>query len=298
MISFKPITLEDKEIITSYTIPFAPRDCDFSISNLYGWHFSNDSSYAIINNFLVIRFRPEDDRQIYLMPIGSGDIRPVIRLLEEDAQQEGQPLRLQGEYTAMQETLEKDFPALFLYQRYRDFYDYLYLRKDLAELKGKNYQPKRNHVNKFKKEYAYRYTPLTPEMLPQCLEFETRWCLEHDQSNRESLRQERRALTFCLRHYEELGLTGGAIWVGDEMAAFTFGAPVNRDTFDVNVEKANIHMDGAYSLINQEFAGHLPEQYIYLNREEDLGVAGLRQSKLSYHPAVLYEKCIATRESL
>ncbi len=295
MIEFKPITLEERKKITSYTLLRAPRDCDFSFPNLCAWQFSNNSSYAEIDGFLVIRFRMEDDRLIYLLPIGEGNLVRVITLLEENARKEGQPFRLQGVYPDLKNLLEKYFPTLFEYSVYRDFADYLYFRKDLAELKGKNYQPKRNHVNKFRKEYNYRYTPLTPDMLPQCLDFESKWCKDHDYMEHPGMKDERRALTFEIHHYEALQLSGGAIWVDDEMAAFTFGAPINTDTFDIHVEKANIRLDGVYSMINKEFASRLPEQYVYINREEDLGVPGLRQSKLSYHPAILLEKCIATK---
>lgn len=296
MIEFKPITLADKSLITSYTFQYAPQDCDFAFSNLCAWHFSNQSSYTVIDDSLVVRFHTEDNRLIYLMPIGKGNLVHIIGQLDEEAQKEGHPLRLQGVYPETQEKLEKIFPTLFEYTSYRDFADYVYLRKDLVELKGKNYQPKRNHINKFIKEYSYRYTPLTPDLLPQCLEFESRWSIEHDYVEQNGLKDERRALTYAIRHYEELELTGGAIWVDEEMVAFTFGAPINQNTFDINVEKANTHMDGAYSIINREFASRLPEQYIYINREEDLGIPGLRQSKLSYHPAVLLEKCIATKK--
>lgn len=295
MISFKPILPQEKAVITSYTYPFGAPDFDLSISNLCCWHFINNCSYAEIEGFLVIRFRMEDERLIYLMPVGKGNLVQVISLLEKEAEAEGQPLRLQGVYSEMSPLLEKHFPTLFQYDFYRNYFDYIYLKKDLVELKGKNYQPKRNHVNKFTKEYSYRYTPLTPDILPQCLEFESHWCLEHDYLEQNGLKDERRALTYAIHHYEELGLTGGAIWVGNEMVAFTFGCPINCNTFDVQFEKANIHIDGAYSIINKEFAAHLPDQYIYLNREEDLGIPGLRKAKLSYHPTVLLEKCIATK---
>lgn len=295
MDNFKPITPEDKEIITSYTLPYASCDCDLSFSNLCSWHFCNESSYAIMDGFLVVRFRLEDNRLLYLMPAGAGNPLPVIEKLEKEARQEGQPLRLQGVYAEMKEILEKYFPTLFEYTLHRDYFDYIYLRKDLMELKGKNYQPKRNHINKFKKAYTYEYVPLTPALIPQCMEFEARWCMEHDYVEHEGLKNERRALTFALHHYGQLGLSGGVIFADGEMAAFTFGSPINQNTFDIQFEKANIHIDGAYTIINQEFASHLPGQYEYVNREEDLGIPGLRQAKLSYHPSVLLEKCIATK---
>lgn len=295
MLHFKDITPDDKEIITSFTFSHASRDCDLSFGNLCSWHFSNQSSYTVIGGYLVIRFRLEGDRTLYLMPTGTGDITPVIQALEEEADRENRPLLLQGVYGEMRETLEKAFPNLFEYTLHRDYFDYIYLRKDLTELKGKNYQPKRNHVNKFKKAYEYEYLPLTVPLLPACLDFESRWCTTHGSERQEELQNERRAIAYAVEHYDELGLCGGAITVNGEMAAFTFGFPLTHDTFDIQFEKANTRIDGAYSIINQEFARRLPEQYTYVNREEDLGIPGLRQSKLSYRPAFLLEKCIATK---
>lgn len=296
MIQFKPITPADKATITSYTMPEKNRDCDFSFANLCCWHFLNDSSYAIIDGHLVIRFTTANERTEYFMPAGKGDIRPVIEKLEATAQAAGSPLRLRGTLPDTREVLEKYYPDIFEYTEDRDYFDYIYLREDLAGLKGKNYQSKRNHVNKFKKEYSYEYLPLTEDIMPACLQFEAEWCMRHGYIENENIKNERRALTYALRHYEELGLSGAVILVEGQIAAFTFGAPVTQDTFGVHFEKADIHTDGAYSIINQEFAAHLPEQYIYLNREEDLGIPGLRQAKLSYHPAILLEKCIATKQ--
>ena len=189
-----------------------------------------------------------------------------------------------------QEQLEQEFPGKFEFTETRDYFDYIYSRQELAELKGKNFQPKRNHVNKFKRTYNYKYTPLTVDLIPHCLELEEKWCEEHDCEEEESLINERKALNIALRNFDALGLVGGALWVDDEIVGFTYGAPVNHDTFAVHIEKADSRIDGSYNILNQEFARHIPEQYVYLNREEDLGIPGLRKAKLSYRPVILLEK--------
>ncbi|KIO42702.1 DUF2156 domain-containing protein [Sanguibacteroides justesenii] len=293
MIQFKPIKIEDKEVITSYLLPDNNRDCNLSFVNLCSWQFLTDSCFAIVDDCLVIRFTLDEERVVYLMPVGRGDIKAVIGLLKEQAKVEGHPLRIHGVFPRMEEWLNREFPGRFEYILDRDYFDYIYWRKDLAELKGKNFQAKRNHVNKFKRMYSYEYTPLTPDLVPHCLELEEKWCEEHDCDESESLENERKALNFALRHFEELELTGGALWVDGEIVAFTYGVPVTHDTFAVHIEKADTRIEGAYNMINQEFASHLPEQYIYLNREEDLGIPGLRKAKLSYRPVMLLEKGFA-----
>ena len=114
--------------------------------------------------------------------------------------------------------------------------------------------------------------------------------MKHGYIENENIRNERRAWTDDLHNFAELALAGAVLRVDGKIAAFTFGAPISHNTFGVHYEKADINIDGIYSAINQEFASHLPEQYICLNREEDLCIPGRRQAKLSYHPVLLLEK--------
>ena len=122
---------------------------------------------------------------------------------------------------------------------------------------------------------------------------EAEWCKANNCHEQEALAAERQSLTYALNHFEQLGLTGGVLHVSGKIAAFTFGMPINNQTFDVCIEKANTEIEGAYTMINYEFVNHIPEQYIYINREEDLGIEGLRKAKMSYHPEILLEKCMA-----
>lgn len=295
MISFQSVTPNDNQLITSYILPSGQQDCDLSFANLCSWHFMSESAFAVVDGQLVLRFTNEDGQHEYFMPLGGENLIPVIDKLSEQARMEKTPLILRGILPGTRETLEQYYPTLFEYQADRDYFDYIYSRQALAELKGKNYQPKRNHVNKFKKEYRFDYQPLTPELIPECLLFEAEWCMRHGYEENENIRKERQALTYALDHYNELSLTGAVIHVEGKIAAFTFGAPISYDTFGIHFEKADISLDGSYSIINQQFALHLPEQYIWLNREEDMGIPGLRQAKTSYHPVKLLEKCKAIK---
>ena len=198
-----------------------------------------------------------------------------------------------GVCSGMCEELKEIMPDRFHFEADRDYTDYLYLRTDLATLAGKKFQSKRNHVNKFRKTYNYEYVPLTPDRIPECMELEAEWCKMNNCNQHEGTGNERRALIYALQNFDALGLTGGILHVDGKIAAFTFGMPINEDTFGVHVEKADTRIDGAYAMINYEFANHIPEQYTYLNREEDLGIEGLRKAKLSYQPTILLEKYMA-----
>lgn len=293
MITFRDITIGDKDTITQYTMNSCRRNCDLSFSNLCSWRFLYNTQFAIVNGFLVFKFWAAGELA-YMMPVGEGDLKTVLHELIEDARKEGEPFCMLGVCSCMREDLEEIMPGQFTFTADRDYADYIYLRSDLATLKGKKFQSKRNHINKFRNTYPdYEYLPITPERISECLQLEAEWCKANDCDQQEGTGNERRALVYALEHFEELGLTGGLLRVDGKIVAFTFGMPINKETFGVSVEKADTNIDGAYAMINYEFANHIPEQYIYINREEDLGIEGLRKAKLSYQPVTILEKYMA-----
>ena len=302
MDDFKVIGIEDKEIIEEYIIPSDERDCDLSFANLCSWQFITESSYAVMDGLLVIRFAHPKWGHEYFMPMnkrGEADRAQALQVLEQlarEADTKQEPLCLRGVSPPLEEELTGSRLGDFNFVKDRDYFDYVYQRQDLAELKGKHYQPKRNHVNKFKREYNFTAEPLTQQAVAECLEFEASWCRVHGYEEDENILNERQAMVYAFEHWERLGLRGLVIRVEGKVAAFTFGAPINHDTFGVHFEKADIRIDGAYSAVNQFFAASLPEEYVYLNREEDLGIPGLRQAKLSYQPAFLLEKIRAVKK--
>lgn len=293
MIPFKDITLADKDTITSFTLKSDRRNCDLSFSNLCSWRFLYDTQFAVVNNFLVFKFWA-GEQLAYMMPVGSGDLKAMLHELIEDAARERQPFCMLGVCSSMCAVLEEIMPGQFIFTEDRDYADYIYLRTDLATLKGKKFQPKRNHINRFRNTYPdYEYAPITPDSIRECLDLEAEWCKVNNCDQQEGTGNERRALIYALHHFEALGLTGGLLRANGKIVAFTFGMPINHETFGVHVEKADTTVDGAYAMINYEFANHIPEQFIYINREEDLGIEGLRKAKLSYQPVTILEKYMA-----
>ena len=293
MISFKDITLADKDTITSFTMKSDRRNCDLSFSNLCSWRFLYDTKFAVADNFLVFKFWA-GEQLAYMMPIGTGDLKAILRKLIEDADKEKQSFCMLGVCSNMRVDLETTLPSQFVFTEDRDYADYIYLKSDLSTLKGKKFQSKRNHINRFRNTYPdYEYTPITPDRIQECLDLEAEWCKVNNCDQQEGTGNERRALIYALHNFEALGLTGGILHVNSKIVAFTFGMPINHETFGVHVEKADTSIEGAYAMINYEFANRIPEQYIYINREEDLGIEGLRKAKLSYQPATILEKYMA-----
>ena len=310
MIKFKDLSTSDRALIQRFTLYGERQNCDLSFSNLISWRFLYNTQFAVIDDYLVFRFHT-GRHLAYMMPIpkpqvmedGSYRMKPcdecsvkVIRTIRDDSIAMGHPFLMLGVCNYMVDLIEQSFPDTFTIEPNRNFADYIYTRDKLINLSGKKLQSKRNHINKFKSLYPqYTYRPLTEDLIPQCLELEKQWRKvskddTDEQDLDESLSIELRSMTRAFHRWDRLGLTGGTIWVDDKLVAFTFGCPINQTTFDVCVEKADVNYEGSFSIINQEIVKHLPEQYCYINREEDMGNEGLRRAKLSYHPDILLEK--------
>lgn len=309
MIKFKDVTIDDKDLIQSFTLWGERQNCDLSFANLISWRFLYNTQYAIVGDYLVFRFYA-GRHLAYMAPVArpkqqaDGRLRvepcdecsaEVIRAMHDDAIAMGHPFLMLGVCNYMRDVIESHFPGVFDIKAERDYSDYIYERDKLVNLSGKKLQSKRNHINKFKSLYPdYEYRELTPEMIPQCIELEHQWRAaaggDGGDGEEEDLSEELRSMTRAFNRWTELGLFGGSIFVGGRMVAFTYGCPINHNTFDVCVEKADINYEGAFTIINQEFAKHIPEQYFYVNREEDLGDEGLRRAKMSYKPDILLEK--------
>ena len=294
MIEFHPVRLEDRSLIERYTMPSGICNCDLAFANMYCWQEVYHSAWAEIEGFLVIRFQIDGgDRIGYMQPVGEGDFGPIIPLLREDAHAHGQRLRIIGLTDEGRDMIRRMHVGQFAFESDRALEDYVYNAEDLRTLPGRRYQPKRNHINRFTAEYPdYHYEVLTRDRFGECMALEREWRRAHEGHTSE-LCAEQRAMQRGFEHFEELGLLGGCIYVGERLVAFTFGSAVNDHTFDTHMEKADTEYDGAFTIINKLFAEHLPERFTLINREEDLGLEGLRRAKLSYHPAFLQHKFLA-----
>ncbi len=300
MIFFKPVTLGDRALFEHYILRGECRNCDLSFANIFCWQAYHRTMWAELEGFLVIRFYPygySDDNSpvAYMQPIGEGDFSHILPRLVEDANENfGQPLRLYGLCREGRGVIANQTRYHFAFDDDRALSDYLYLADDLRQLSGRRYQPKRNHFNRFTSTYDYTYEPLGAQHFASCLALEERWRAQRGAPLEEpSMTFERQAMELAFAHWEELGLSGGVIRVDGEVVAFTYGSPITYDTFDCHVEKADTRYEGIFAAINRLFAESLPSSYTYLNREEDMGLEGLRRAKLSYYPALLWPKTTA-----
>lgn len=290
-LSFRRITLADKEVIQGFTFTSSSHNCDLNFMNLCSWQFLYNTEYAIVGSWLVFRFYT-DGHLAYMLPRQKGDPQEILSLMLDDSRRLEHPFLMLGVCENFIPQIDRVMPEFFHFSHDRDYTDYIYDRDALASLAGKRLQPKRNHVNKFVKAYPdYVFRSITPDIIPLCRELEVKW-KETKKGDEEDAdyENERRSMNFVFDHWDELDAIGGCIFVGGKLVAFTFGAKINDTTFDVCVEKADTEYDGAYAVINRDFVRSLPENFRLINREEDLGIAGLRQAKLSYQPSILLHK--------
>ena len=175
-------------------------------------------------------------------------------------------------------------------------FDYIYTVEKLTGLRGKKLHGKRNHINSFLRNYPdYEYYTITDEHIDACLAVARYWVEKHDVLQPDLAEEhayEYNIIRKALANRKKLQMTGGIIYVNHIPSAFTLGEPLTADTFDVHFEKADDSIDGIYPMINQSFVTHELQAYTYVNREEDLGLPGLRKSKMSYVPDILYKKGI------
>ncbi len=172
----------------------------------------------------------------------------------------------------------------------RDAFDYLYLRRELAELPGNRFHKKKNRVNYFTNRHKYSVEAYVPAYLERVLRFLDEWCRVRACIESTSIMLEAEASAEALKMACELGLEGLIVLVEGEVKAFVLGEKLNESTSLCHFEKADPFLDGLYQLADREFCRLCFTEGIYVNREQDLGEANLRASKLSYHPVEMIKK--------
>lgn len=291
MIDFQKIDPVRREEYLPYLMADGDWGCEYAFANLCLW---GRQRAAFMDGYLVL-FSQFGKSSVYPFPVGKGNIRPVLDAIIADARERGIVCRLSGLNATRCMLLEELYPGRFQFHPDRDNCDYVYSIEDLASLKGRKFQKKRNHLNKFRENHPNHYTvELDASNIDAARQMVDQWYerrLEQDPTA--DFHLEQRALRRAFDRREELGLEGLLLMEDDRVLAITIGSFLSADTVDVHFEKALEDVDGSYNAINQAFAAHLQHKYPqlrWLDREDDMGIPGLRQAKLSYCPDHLLEK--------
>jgi len=286
----RPLELEDQDLVRAYLNQAEHEQSELTFTNLFVWRRAYELRLSEVDGSLAIfAWRPDRDDSFVFPPQGeAATAETVSRCLDHLAGDDRPPV--------MARATKRDLERLALQEdRFRiesdpDNWDYVYAVEDLIKLAGSKYHGKRNHIQQFLTSYEFAYRPLLPEMVPTCQDLQDRWCDEKHCDLAASLRAEAVAVKEVLANFSELKVTGGCIEIGGRIEAFALGELLNPDTVVIHIEKANPSYHGLYQVINQQFLEHEWSHLRFVNREQDMGVVGLRRAKESYHPDHMIEK--------
>lgn len=292
MLNYRDIILEDKAIFDKYLRSYNPLSSELTFTNFFMWRSFYQFKFTEINGLLSIISVPKEGLPYAIIPIGeiAGD-NFTKTIAEIKSYFEAFQWKLQ--FKKVSENELQLFSGLTSEQNIvldMDNSDYVYLSQDLISLHGKKFDGKRNHINKFKKLYEFEYVTLSEEYLQDCYQIMEDWCTERECKLHSQLYNETKATLELLNNYSVLGCTGALIKVDGKFSAFTVGEKLNVDTAVVHLEKADSKINGLYTIINQQFCQHEWQDVIYINREQDLGIEGLRKAKHSYNPVKMIKK--------
>jgi len=291
---FQPVTLADRGFFARHYALYPQSHSDNTFTNMVCWNHYAHYRYAYVKQNLVLastidgttRFRP---------PIGPRNpalLKSLLRLASEVSDYE--PVVLIDPDTA---TWMKEVSCGMNLVPDRNHFEYVYRSVDLAELPGKHYLTIRHQINKFRRNCAYTVEPITATNRQEVMSFLIKWCEWKGCENDPVLAHEKDAVFFAVDHFTELGIGGLMIRVNQEIGAISLFEPLNADTALVHFEKGLPDCEGIYKAINAETAAQLAKTFTYINRESDLGVAGLREAKLRYHPDHMVEVYSLKRDS-
>jgi hypothetical protein len=280
---FKPVGLEDKSVFEAYLEGNPSEVCELNFANVFIWKDSEHSSWTLLNDSLCILVEPEFEEPYCLPPIGGEKVPETVEAC----------LRHAPRLSRVPEAFVERHGAGFKVEEDPRNFDYVYLRQELAELKGKKFDGKRNRIRKFESTFAHEYHALTQPDVPGCVRLLEDWFEE--KNGDVSIRAEKKAILQALASFTRLGLKGGVVKVGGRVEAFTIGGQLTADMAVIPIEIANPGLVGLAQWVNREFVCREWGDYMFVNREQDMAIEGLRRAKLSYQPVRLVKKYDLTR---
>jgi hypothetical protein len=297
------ITIEKRDELEKYLGAFEYKTSGLSFSSLYMWREINDFSYQKFGDYICVNgvnnLEDRDGENFIFPPLTSdheydaGKMREAINLAREFYAARSLPFVIELCPIHILDVIKEAFPTGLEIDADRANFDYLYRTEDLQNLSGKSYHSKKNHLNYFRSHYDFDYVPLTYEMKDEVMAF-TRAFNERKTGlsphEMKLLKMEEDAVRDVLDNLDSIGYLTGAIMIDKKIEALCIAGRLGKKTVTVHFEKANINFRGAYQAINNEFAKALPPEIKFINREEDMGIFGLRKAKLSYNPCRLIEK--------
>lgn len=280
----KAVGLEDGPFIRDFFARFPSEACEMTFANIYIWRESEKPAYTVHNGNLCVLCAPPGEPSYFLQPVGKTDLAGTVDAC----------LDLYPRLSRVPEAFALRYCASHRIEPDPNNFDYVYASEDLARLKGKRYDGKRNRISKFERTTAYRFAKLGPDNVDGCRALLSEWFNGKGVMD-SGIRAEETAILAALGEFGALGLTGGVVEVEGKVQAFSIGEPLTRDTAVIHIEIANPAFPGLAQLINREFVRKEWSGFAFINREQDVGHPGLRKAKESYHPRHLVKKYNVTK---
>jgi len=290
---FTQISLDDKPVFDSLHSRFPPVHSGEVFTTMVSWGHYVDYRYVAWEDSLVISSKDANNLLLHY-PLGKPNADIVNQIMKLAVREDAVFGFIKNNE---KKCLMSQLPHLVFVED-RDFFDYVYRVSDLANLPGTAYGKIRNRLHKFLHNTTYTVEDISIKNMDEIHEFLKRWCLWRDCASDELLDNERKAILFSMSHFFELGLQGLAVRIKGALEAIAVFEQMNKDTVVVHFEKGSPEYDGIYKAINMETAKRVSSRAVFIDREEDLGVPGLRKAKLSYHPDHFIELFHVTKESL
>ncbi len=289
MFEFRSIDISDKDWIKQLLHKSDFRGCEYSFANNMAWKRLSNSTICRYKDFYISRSEDENGGFYFTFPAGEGDYKEILFEMKKYSESNGFPLKLWNVSSEISDFIQNELGFSIKTEKTEDSYDYVYLSEELINLKGKKFHSKRNHLKKAS-AYQWEYIPVTEKNFDECIIFCTeKYNLKNLWENYSSV-AEQYAIHTYFSYFDEMNLKGGMIKSDGKIIALAIGEQLNSDTFCVHIEKADTDYAGAYALINNCFAKNEAMNFKYINREEDLGIEGLRKAKRSYNPVMMIEK--------
>ncbi|MGB5824216.1 MAG: phosphatidylglycerol lysyltransferase domain-containing protein [Proteocatella sp.] len=288
---FKQIVSDSLEEMRPYFQKVNYEACEYNFITLYMWQTVYDFHYITKENYMVV-FGRSDEGLFAIQPICENKyMHEALEYIKSIFEIYDSKMVIKAVTEPVREYLQGNYPEKFEYETNRDDYDYIYEAESLRTLGGRKMHSKKNHFNGFLKEYGdrYVYKAIDKSEFDECLRLADKWAFSREKDK--NLIGENLAIKKVLKNSAKFKcLKIGGIYIDNELEAFTFGDHINEELAVIHIEKANPDLRGVYSAINKLFLQNEFPDVKYVNREDDLGIEGLRQAKLSYKPFKLVEK--------
>ena len=307
MLSFEMITLDQKPVMDAYLKQYGEGSCQHSFVSMFCMSEKYGDMFCLKDQFLYILRTGQctEHQRVYLFPMGDPSdrdgLKRAIREILEDAHGHGASVCFRTVTQRAKELLEALFPGRFRIEPCRDYAEYLYTNNKLANLPGSEMASKRHDVNTFYRNYGDRtiIELIRPNHLEEILDFQKYW-LEDYLGDEEDVQLdfENLAIQRGISHFSALDLSGIVVFVDGRIAGYAYGAPLSDTHYDVIIEKGDRRIPDIYRILNRELVRMCCQSFTYINREEDVGVQGLRKAKLSYKPDCFIDKYLVTEVPL